>query len=612
MVPRRKQRWFGCVIRGLVPVAVLALSSCSTVKVRTDPDKITNGALRSTEVLEEVVAAPFDALADFAEETADLLRIAERSQNKGENAEAAGTFLKVATDAHFRLVSGKTAPGSDEEKALLKLYNSALSGFAARWIEDPRGPGRGASQYTCGDEAFEVRLAADSTYGEAYFDRLIPASGLKKKGIVNKTRDGAGAALVGIREQRSDRLEELQFFSSRGVQVPVTATIDSVYFPTAEGRVKRVTLSLRNPFLEETAVLGERSLPLAADFSAGLAMVLHGGNEVVSGVHGFFKADDRLAHSGIFLLEPYDPDRIPVLLIHGLFSVPMIWRDIIPEMACDPEIAKRFQFMLFTYPSSFPVIESAELLRDELAALRETYDPEGRDPLSRDLVVVGHSMGGVLTHTLIAEFGDNLWREYCETPLDELDLAEAKKEKIRKLVYFPPDPGVTRAVYYSTPHRGSVMANKRIARMISRTAKLPANVVQFTTGLIGPPIESIAAVPTGAQTTVGAKPKAKVTSVQSLRPGSPVLSAMDRSPYKEGVVYHTIVGDRGRGDTPDSSDGVVAYWSARQEGVASELVVPSAHKSYRHPEGVAELRRILREHIGHETTPAPRMASKTR
>src|SRR5690606_9504447 len=117
---------------------------------------------------------------------ADLLRIAERSQNKGENDEAAGTFLKVATDAHFRLVSGKTAPGSDEEKALLKLYNSALSGFAARWIEDPRGPGRGASQYTCGDEAFEVHLAADSTYGEAYFDRLIPASGLKKKGIVNK------------------------------------------------------------------------------------------------------------------------------------------------------------------------------------------------------------------------------------------------------------------------------------------------------------------------------------------------------------------------------------------------------------------------------------------
>lgn len=587
-VSYRKWRWLECMLRGLLPATAVSLASCSTVMVKTSPDEVTDGALKSAAKLERVVAAPFDALSDFAEDTGELLRMAKRTKSNGKEIEAAGTFLKVASDAHFRLISEKTVPGSDEEKALLEIYNNALASFADRWIEDPRRYESAPCRYTCGDEEFEIHLAADSAYRESYFDRLIPASALKKKGIVNKTREGAGAALVGIREHRPDRVEELRFFPARGVHVPVTATIDSVFFPTAEGGVKVVTVSLRNPLLEETTTLGQRSLPLAADFSAALAVVLRGGNEVISGMHGFLQADERLIHSGIVLLEPYDPERIPVLLIHGLFSVPMIWRDIIPEMTCDPEISKRYQFMLFTYPSSLPVIESAELLRDQLAAVRAVHDPDGDDPLTRNLVVVGHSMGGILTRSLITEFGDNLWKEYSDVPFEELEGPEAEKAKIKKLMYFKPDSGVTRAVFYSTPHRGSVMANKTLAGMVSRTAKLPSNVMLFTSNFLDPRIESVLSVP----------PESKVTSVQSLRPGSPILSAMDRSPYKAGVVYHSIMGDRGRGDTPESSDGLVDYWSARQEGAASEIIVPSHHKSYRHPEGIVELHRILRQHIG--------------
>ena len=574
---------------GLVFFAsAISLCSCSTVKVKKMPDVVTEVALESADLLERVVASPFDALADFAEETSDLITRAKRSEFRGKKSDAAGTYLKVASDAHFRLISGKVSPGSAEEKALIEIYNSSLASFAAQWIEDPRRFEPGSCRYSCGDEAFEIAVAADSPYEAAYFDHIIPSSALQKKGIVNKTREGVGAALVAIRDQRPDREEELRFFPGRGLHVPVTVTIDSVSISAVDGGVKRVNFSLRNPLVEDTILLGDRALPLAADFSAPLAMVLRGGNEVISGIHGFFKADERLAHSGFLLLEPYDPDRIPVILIHGLFSVPMIWRDIIPEMTCHPEISKRYQFILFTYPSSYPVIESAELLRDQLAALRAVYDPDGNDPLSRNLVVVGHSMGGILGHTLVTEFGDNLWDEYSDVPFDELEVPAAEEEKIRKLVYFKPDPGVTRVVYYSTPHRGSDVARKGLAGVISRTAKLPANVVQFTSNFLDPRIESSLAVPV----------KEKRTSVQSLQPGSPMLSAMDRSPYKKGVIYHSVMGDRGRGDTPESSDGIVAYWSSRQHGAASELVVPSDHKSYRHPGGIAELHRILREHAG--------------
>ena len=548
---------------------------------------MTDAALQSTDLLEEAASAPFDTLAGFAEETGDLLKRAKRSEFRGKTSEAAGAYLKVAADAYERLASGTTPSGSEEEEALVEIYNSALASFAAKWIEDPRRLESGPCRYACGTESIELAVAADSPYAADYFDYLLASESLKKRGIANRTRNGCGAPLVAIREQRPDRGEELRFFPGRGLHVPVTLTIDSVT-TSADGDIRKVTFSLRNPLVEDSFALGDRALPLAADFSAPLAVIMRGGNEIISGIDGFFNADERLVHSGLLLLEPYDPDRIPVIFIHGLFSVPMIWRDLIPEMTSDPEISKRYQFMLFTYPSSLPMIESAELLRDQIAALRALYDPSGRDPLSRNLVVVGHSMGGVLARSLVTEFGDNLWKQYSDVPLEAVDASPAEKETIRRLIYFPPDPGVTRVVFYSTPHRGSDEAKRGLAQLLSRSAKLPGNVVQFTANFLDPRIES----------SLEVSPGERVTSVQSLEPGSQLLSAMEMSRYKAGVRYHSIIGDRGRGDTPESSDGIVEYWSSRQDGADSERIVASGHKTYRHPEGIAELRRILYEHAG--------------
>jgi hypothetical protein len=63
------------------------------------------------------------------------------------------------------------------------------------------------------------------------------------------------------------------------------------------------------------------------------------------------------------------------------------------------------------------------------------------------------------------------------------------------------------------------------------------------------------------------------------------------------ITYHSIIGDQGKGDTPDSSDGIVPYWSSHLDGAASEKIVPSGHGSERSPEGIEELERILHEHL---------------
>jgi pimeloyl-ACP methyl ester carboxylesterase len=561
------------------------LTSCSTVKVKTNSNLVSKAGLESAHLLGKLAGAPFVVLSQFGQSSATLLESARKYEAMGRHTDAAGDYLKAAVDAHALIASGTEARGSAAEKALIEVHDSSLARFAELWIQDPRRLAPGPYHLTSGSEDLQIELSPQSTYHRGYFDRFVAAEAVEEKGIVRKVRDGYGAALVAIREQKPERSEEMDFYPPRGLHTPITVTMDRV---TKSGGVTQVSFSLRNPMVEETVAVGSRRLPLAADYSAPLAVILEGRNEALAGLEGFFKAEERIRQSGIYLMEPYDPDRIPVLLIHGLISVPMIWRDIIPEMISDPEISERYQFMVFTYPSSYPLVESAALLRDELAALRAKYDPDGTDPLSRNMVVAGHSMGGMLTHTLVVDIGDNLWRQFSDSSLDEVPVGDAEREDIRSLVYFKPDPAVRRAVYFSAPHRGADMATKDIAGTVAKLAKLPTDVLKFNAELLDPRIDEHFKVPIDK----------RYTSRESLEPGAPMVAAMDISPYKKGVTYHSVMGDRGKGDTPNSSDGVVEYWSSRQDGAASELIVPTDHGSYKHPRAIEELRRILRLHAG--------------
>ena len=584
--PRRRRRGSAVQRRvwsvSGVAILLVLLSSCSTVRVKTNPDRVVGAGLESADLLGQIAGAPFSVLSEFSQHSAERLRRARRSEALGHRADAAGDYLNAAVDARRLLVSGSEVRDSEAEKALVEVHNSALARFAEIWAA-----GGQRESYPLSDGSGELRVgfSPDSDYPLSYFDRIVAAESVRERGIVRKTRRGYGAPFVAIREQRPERAEEMDFYPPRGLHTPVTVTMDSV---KRSGGTTEVLFSLRNPLLAETVSVGSRRLPLAADYSASLAMLLEGRTEEIDGLRGFFNAKKRIKHSGVFLTEPYDPDRIPVLLIHGLISVPMIWRDIVPEMISDPEIAKRYQFMVLAYPSSYPVIESAAFLRDELAALRAKYDPEGRDALSRDMVLVGHSMGGMLAHVLVAEMGDHLWNQFSDTPLDEVPVSDDLREELRRRVYFEPDEGVRRVVYFSAPHRGAYVAAKGFAGILAMLAKLPSDVLRFNAEGVAPQADEYFKIPLHRH----------YTSRESLKPGSVTVTALELAPYKKGVVYHSIIGDRGRGDTPNSSDGLVEYWSAHQEGAASELIVPSDHGSYKDPLAIEELRRILRLHAG--------------
>jgi hypothetical protein len=87
-------------------------------------------------------------------------------------------------------------------------------------------------------------------------------------------------------------------------------------------------------------------------------------------------------------------------------------------------------------------------------------------------------------------------------------------------------------------------------------------------------------------------------SVDTLAPNNRFVVAINKIPIAPGIPYHSIVGDRGRGDTPNSSDSVVAYWSSHLDGAVSEKIVPSNHSTPLNSEAIAEVHRILKLNAG--------------
>lgn len=582
----------GAAAASLVLFVALGGTSCSTVNVRTEKGALTRESLKSAKILQNLGKKDDPALLTVSDRCIKLLRDAKRQDSFGSRNNAAAGYLKAAVEARHMLVGGEAAPGSTEEEELLDLHNHALAKFAEIWSTDARRLVPGPYRFAFQGEEFIIKQSPNSDYDSHFFDRAVATEAIKGKGVTDKHRKGFGASLVGIRERTPGRAAEMARFPERGMHLSISLTIDQI---ETAGETQIVSVALLDPVQRQTVRVGNRSFPLAADFSAPMELILKGKNEILWGLEGFFDAKDRIEESGIYLLEPYDPDRIPVILTHGLISVPIIWRDIIPEFLSESDIANKFQFMAFTYPSSFPIPESAQLFRHELAALREEYDPDGNDPLSTNVVAMGHSMGGVLTHLLVADIEDRLWNEIGEVPLDELPIGEEAREGIRDLVYFEPDQAVTRAVFLSTPHGGAEMATMSAVDVVSKLVRFPADVVVTTLNTTADLFD-----PNSGMQIEGLKVDLKkpVTSVQSLRPDSPVSVALTTSPYKPGVKYHSIIGDRGKGNTPDSSDGVVEYWSSHVDGAESELIVPTGHTTYTDPNAIADLKRILRLHAG--------------
>jgi pimeloyl-ACP methyl ester carboxylesterase len=283
-------------------------------------------------------------------------------------------------------------------------------------------------------------------------------------------------------------------------------------------------------------------------------------------------------------VQPYDPNKIPVVFVHGLQDTSVAWVPMVNALWSDPVLRRNYQVAVFSYPSGYPIPYSALLLRRELDALDRTF------PHHRPIVLVGHSMGGIISCLMITDSGgDKLWRYFFGKPPEQTKLSPDTKALLEEGLIFKPRRDVARLIFISTPHRGSVIAENPIGRIGS-------SLIRKSVQYMNAGREILQASVVREDPTV-LKLNRLPNSIDTLAPNDPFVKEMNTLPMAKRIPYHSIIGDRGRGDTPNSSDGVVPYWSSHLDGAESEKIVPSGHGAEHSPQGIVEVLRILNEHI---------------
>jgi len=367
-----------------------------------------------------------------------------------------------------------------------------------------------------------------------------------------------------------------------GTWVPLTLTVD--FGPPAPMRTVAFRLHdrRRTEFLE----IAGRSQPLAGDFATPFAVrtrELDRQNLLSLGLRRFLQGDRFSEDTGLHALETPDTDRIPVVLVHGLLSEPNTWRFLHAALLADPEIRRRYQFLVFQYPSSTPVQWSSTRLRQSLADWQRRMDPDGVHTNLHRMILVGHSMGGLLSRLQIVRGGEGLYRRYFTRPVEALRLEESQRRLVRDMFFFEPNPRVGQVVFICVPHGGSPLAGDWPGRFARYVARLPITALETTAGLV--------TLNPDALTLRGRLMPG--SSIDSLQPDGDTARLLQELPMDPRVRVASIIGCLEGCGTPEaSSDGVVPYRSSHLEGVP-ETVIPCGHSGHNHPLCAERVRHLL-------------------
>jgi len=437
-----------------------------------------------------------------------------------------------------------------------------------------------------------------SVYDPPLWREVLPTREFEVRGFRRTVARGGVGAPVVVRmartvESRGATVEgavELTDPSERHFPAQVFQSASAVIRPGGPGEPPAV-LELHDPIRDPDLTWGYGGGPpleLAYDMTVPLARQFHEGNLDLVGRLGVLYPSEYDGATGIFMVDPYEPGKIPVVFVHGLMSSPDAWTNAMNELRGDPELRKRYQFWMFFYSTGNPILTSAARLRSSLVSIRDELDPGARDPAMDRMVVIGHSMGGVLTRLMVSDSGSELWRSATSKSPDEVVLADEPKRMLMDSMFFAPVPTIGRVVFVATPHHGSPMGDAWIGRIASRLIRVPQQVLDIQGAL--------AKLNGGDDVAWDFKDRRYATSVAQLGLTNPVLQAIDRLPIAPTVPYHSIIGYNGKEPLPEGGDGVVPYLSAHVDGAMSELIVSSGHTAQETEAAVAEMHRLLALH----------------
>jgi pimeloyl-ACP methyl ester carboxylesterase len=529
-----------------------------------------------------------------------VFALAELSFWLGEQTGDRGRYLAAAVYAYAFLFPGEAAsqPLATDPRYRLAcdLYNRGLT------------EGIDEGKLAAGDWAGE-RIQTPLGDLDIAFDRnqlewsgwqlgdFLPAAYLEVRGLRNRyRRPGIGAPLVAslTAAVAGEGAEQLRAHIPPRLKVPVTAFLR---IENARAELSSGSLHARlELFSEDEARKVEvdgQSVPLEFETSSALAYTLEGPPIWWSEIRDFLDGGvvprvTAAPEDQVLFLEPYQPGRIPVVLVHGTASSALRWAELVNELKSDSLLSQHYQVWLYRYDSGNPIGFSAGVFRQALSETVQALDPDRDDRALEQMVVIGHSQGGLLTKLTAVDSGDRFWRNLSSKPPAQLDVDAEQRAVIERSTFFTPLPFVRRVIFIATPHGGSYLTLQRLGRWAAGLVELPNTVSQVTFDFVTRNRDDLLIRDLDRP----------VTAIDNMTPGNPFLKTLRALPVAPGIAAHSIIAVEGTGPAYQGADGVVKYKSAHVSGVESERVVRSGHSCQGHPDTIEEVRRILREHAG--------------
>ncbi|NQT37504.1 MAG: alpha/beta fold hydrolase [Planctomycetes bacterium] len=561
------------------------------------------GCLLAIGIGQQVAAAPDEsrAVADGARDLEDVLHAARRAYASAGASHLRGSQRCVdgyfdATQLSWRcieLAQGAERTHDQPYRSAWSLYHRSLARLVRAGQHFGRlDPAAGLLVNTRTGSTMIPVIHEGFPWKREDFSRLLVTGSGKESGLATVyRRAGLGVPLLVVRQHDAEERFHTprQFFAATAVLCRSHDTED--HAPHS------MTLVLFDPLRVQNAKVGGHDLRLATDISAPIAYLLK--NTKSDALAAFLQPGLSTATSKLTMLEPYQPGKIPLIFIHGLLSDPLTWADVGNEIRARPDLIDRYQIWVFRYPTGEPFLRPAAALREECQAALHTLDPEGRDPALSQMVLIGHSMGGLVAKLQVTYANTLLWDALASVPLDRIRATPEQRETLSRLCFFQPQPSVKRVIFIGTPHGGSSWAKRLLGRLASRMVKEPQDrtadlqqLLRNNPGVFARQLHR--RIP---------------TSVDMLEPDNPMLEAIRRLPVSSEVTLHSIIGTGRRMLVGGPADGVVPVSSARHPGVATERLVDAKHGDlHHHPCTIQEIVCILNRHLietGLPTPPSP-------
>lgn len=582
------------------------------------PSERTQQLLRSYNLLERLQTHPGDVIAwlqelvtrnprmDEVHALAEVSKLqADWHQQNGNYRQAnklyAGAVLhshKFLFDSELNLQRNAYDP---QFRRICDIYNGSLESIMRELCKS--GQLVNGASIMIGDEDLGMlaKVHFEGRWEEQSFERFELVSDYKTEGLANQYHTyGLGVPLIAVVQSQTSTSPAQKYYPP-SLTLPMTAFCEiqpQSNFVNASGKIQHTAvIRMFDPLERKTIQHLNRTIPLESDITTPLAYHLKDPllNQSVLATATLLNAKLADKIHGMYMLEPFDPNKIPVVMVHGLWSSPVTWTQMFNDLRAIPEIQSNYQFWFYSYATGKPFMVSAEQMREDLANIRRDFDPQGTSQALNQMVLVGHSMGGLLSRMQVIDSGNEFWNLVGQGSIDDLQGNQQAISRLRKTLFFEANSAIKRIVTIATPHHGSEFASATARWLSQKIISLP----ELATDEVLMLAKENPNVLVRPQILTG-------TSIDSLAPTAPSFIALEHIPPQPTTRFNTIAGKLekkrflpfGESSADDGGDGVVSCSSAQCKYAESNVFVPEEHSSIHfHPQCILEVRRILLAHL---------------